>query len=50
MGLAYRSERSFEKHDFECVILNFDPLVINGTTVQTRGIASVFPLRKASEN
>ena len=44
MGSAHRSETSFEKHDVLCVILNFDPLVIYGTTVQTHGIATVFPL------
>ena len=32
------------------VILNFNPLVIYGTTVLTHGIVSVFPLHKASEN
>ena len=50
MGLAQRLETSFEKHDVLCVILNFHPLVIYGTSIQTHGIASVFPLNKASEN
>ena len=50
MGLAQWSKTSFEKHDVLCMILNFDPLVIYGTTVQTHGIASVFQLNKASEN
>ena len=50
MGLALRSETSFEKHDVLRVILNFDPLVSYGTTVQTHGFASVFPLNKASKN
>ena len=42
MGLAQRLETNFEKHDVLIVILNFDPLVIYGTTVQHTALHPCF--------
>ena len=47
---ARRTDTKLETRDFMCVILDFDPIVIYGTTFQRHDIAPVFQLYSSTEN